>query len=190
MKRLLLTLALVATTTLAFGQGSIAFLNPPTVIHRMKDGTGNVPVNINSSLTYGLFIGATADSVSDTAVSPTATGSTTAAGRMAGVPALYLIPGTEAGQVVFARVRAWDSSFGANWRAASAAAGKYYGETDVRQLEPLGPASGPGTVIWQGATGTSPNRFFAMQIALVPEPSTIALAVLGLGGLLLFRRRK
>jgi hypothetical protein len=109
---------------------------------------------------------------------------------MAGVPALYLLEGTQPGQVVFAQVRAWETRFGADWAAAKSTPGAYYGETDVRQLEPLGPTSGPATVIWQGSTSTSPNRFFAMQIGIVPEPSTIALAVLGLGSLLLFRRRK
>jgi hypothetical protein len=50
----------------------------------------------------------------------------------------------------------------------------------------LGPESlSPGTVIW---SGTDPTKFQALN--LVPEPSTIALAVLGLGSLLLFRRRK
>lgn len=61
------------------------------------------------------------------------------------------------------------------------------GETKVAQVT-LGPASGPGTVIWQGITGVNPNRF--TPLVVVPEPSTIALGVLGLGSLLLFRRRK
>jgi len=185
-------MALVATTTFAFGQGSMAFLNPPTVIHKTADSSGslvNVPVAINSTLTYGIFLGATADTIATTPAGPTATGSTTAAGRMTGVPQLYLPDGTQPGQVVFARIRAWDSTFGSDWQTAKLQ-GRFYGETDVRQLEPLGPTSGPATVIWQGATGTSANRFFAMQIVAVPEPSTIALAVLGLGSLLLFRRRK
>jgi hypothetical protein len=190
MKKLLLTLALVTSAALVHGQGSIAFLNPPTVLFKNEGTTVNVPVDVNGGLNYGIFIGATAASLSDQAAAPLATGSTTAAGRMTGVPAVYLLEGTQPGQIVFAQVRAWDKTFGADWRAASTHNGSYYGETDIRQLEALGPASGPGTVIWQGATGTSANRFFAMQIHLVPEPSTIALAVLGLGSLLLFRRRK
>lgn len=191
MKKLLLTLALVASAALAHGQGSIAFLNPPTVLFKNQGTTVNVPVDINAGLNYGIFIGASASSLSDQAAGPLATGSATAAGRMAGVPAVYLLEGTQPGQIVFAQIRAWDKTFGNDWRTASAHVGSFYGETDVRQLEALGPASGPGTVIWQGATGTSANRFFAMQIAqVVPEPATIALAVLGFGSLLLFRRRK
>jgi len=194
MKKLLLTLALVAITAWAHGQGSVGFLNGPTAVHRLKnsDGSlGTLSVDINSRLNYGIFIGSSADNLSLLPIGGVATGSTTAAGRMVGVPAVFLLPNTNPGDVVFARVRAWDSAFGNDWQTASRNVGSYYGETDVRQLEPLGPASGPGTVIWQGATGASANRFFAMQIAqVVPEPSTIALAVLGVGSLLLFRRRK
>jgi len=189
MKKLLLTLALVASTTLVHGQGSIAFLNPPTVVFKNEGTTVSVPTDINSTLNYGIFIGPSAASLSDQAAGPLAVGSPTAAGRMAGVPAVYLLNGTDPGQIVFARVRAWDNAFGSDWRTASTQ-GRFYGETDIRQLEALGPASGPGTVIWQGATGVSENRFYAMQIHAVPEPSLIALAVLGLGSLLLFRRRK
>ena len=189
MKKLLLTLALVTSAALVHGQGSIAFLNPPTVLFKTAGTTVNVPIDVNATLSYGVFIGATAASLSDQAAGPLATGSPTAAGRMAGVPAVYLLDGTQPGQIVFAQVRAWDNAFGNDWRAAKAG-GRFYGETDIRQLEALGPASGPGTVIWQGATGTSANRFFAMTIAPVPEPATIALAVLGLGSVLLFRRRK
>lgn len=193
MKKLLLTLALVAVTAWAQGQGSLALLNPPTVVFKFdaKDGTAvaNVPTAINSTLNYGLFIGPSADALSTLPVGGVATGSTTAAGRMTGVPALFLVPNSNPGDVVFARVRAWDSAFGNDWAAAQRQ-GRFYGETDIRQLEPLGPTAGPATVIWQGASGTSANRFFAMTISPVPEPSTIALAVLGLGSLLLFRRRK
>jgi len=189
MKKLILTLALVASTALVHGQGSIAFLNPPTVLFKTQGTTVNVPTDVNSTLSYGIFIGSSAASLSDQAAGALAVGSATAAGRMAGVPAVYLLTGTEPGQVVFAQVRAWDNAFGSDWRTAKTQ-GRFYGETDIRQLEALGPASGPGTVIWQGATGVSANRFFAMQIAPVPEPSVIALGVLGLGSLLLFRRRK
>jgi hypothetical protein len=186
MKRFVITMALIASATFAYGQGTIAFLNGPTAVFRMAGTTVAVPTAVNSQLTYGIFVGATADSLSATPAGPTATGSTTAAGRMTGVPALYALEGHAPGTVLFAQVRAWESRFGADWAAAKAQ-GQYYGETDVRQLEPLASASGPGTVIWQ-SSNVSPNRFLPMQI--VPEPSTIALAILGLGSLLLFRRKK
>ncbi len=192
-----LILASVGLAVAGYGQGSIAFLNPPTVKHQMldTDGLGNciirdIPVDINAGLNYGIFIGATATTLSDQAVAPLATGSATAPGRMAGVPAVYLLDGTQPGQIVFAQIRAWDKTLGTDWRTVSTHAGFTYFETDIRQLEPLGPASGPGTVIWQSSAGTSPNRFYAMRLIppggnpnCIPEPSTWAL--LGLSGLLL-----
>jgi hypothetical protein len=190
MKKLFLTLALAAFGTLAYGQGSIAFLSPPTVRHQLvqSDGTSaNAPLGI--ALNYGIFVGTSASSLSENPAGPLATPSTTAAGGMGGVPAVYVLDGHAPGAVVFAQVRAWDSAFGANWQAAMTQ-GRWYGQSDVRELEPLGPTAGPGTVIWQGATGTDVNRFFALRINIVPEPSTIALGVLGLGSLLLFRRRQ
>jgi hypothetical protein len=183
MKKLLLTLALAASTVIAHGQGTIAFLNGPTTRHTLN----GVSVPVGTPLVFGLFIGTSATSLSLTPAGPLAGLSTTAAGVMAGVPALYAIDGQAPGTVLFAKVRAWDASFGADWQTAFAQ-GRYRGETDVRELEPLGAASGPATVIWQGAAGVDPNRFYAMQI--VPEPSVIALGVLGLGSLLFFRRRQ
>ncbi len=180
-KSQLLVLSFLVSAAASHAQGSIAFLNPPTVLFRWYDGRA-MPVDINAGLNYGIFIGATATSLSDQPAVPLATGSVSAPGRMAGVPAVYLLDGTQPGQIVFAQVRAWDKTFGNDWRTASTHVGSYYLETDIRQLEPLGPASGPGTVIWQSSAGTSPNRFFAMSL-LIPEPSTWAL--LGLGGLLL-----
>lgn len=69
----------------------------------------------------------------------------------------------------------------------STTSGLLYASTKVAQVT-LGPTAGPGTVIWQGVTGTNPNRF--TPILVVPEPSTIVLGVFGLGSLVLVRRRK
>ena len=52
-----------------------------------------------------------------------------------------------------------------------------------------GQTAGPGAVIWQTASGVNESRFTPLVVT-VPVPSTIALGVLGLGSLLLFRRRK
>ncbi len=192
MKRIVfLILASIALAVAGYGQGSIQFLNPPTVLIRWQGTVQPVPVDINAGLYYGIFIGPSADALSDQPAGPLATGSSTAPGRMTGVPAVYLLEGTQPGQIVFAQIRAWDKRFGTDWRTARTHDSSYYLETDIRQLEPLGPSSGPGTVIWQGATGTSANRFFAMSTVPnvdVPEPN--AWALLGLGALTLICRLK
>jgi hypothetical protein len=186
MKKTLLTLALVALTAVAtYAQGTIAFGNSALTRVLFAATPGGATVNfdpaaaaIGGNIQIGVFVNG-----SDTPVQGLATIGTTA-GVMINAPSVYAIPGTDAGQVVSIQIRAWEAGT-ADWRAAT----KFYGQTDVRQVT-LGPTAGPGTVIWQTASGTNPNRFTPLIVTAVPEPSTIALAVLGLGSLLLFRRRK
>jgi hypothetical protein len=91
----------------------------------------------------------------------------------------YQIPGFDANTIVFLQIRMWESRF-PDWETGQVG---LHGATAVRSVI-LGPASGPGTVIW---SSTDLTKF---QGICIPEPSTIALMGLGLGGLLLFRRRK
>lgn len=72
-------------------------------------------------------------------------------------------------------VRAWDVTSGATYASAL-----YKGEISF-SIDKLGGAGNPPTLPAVIANFTS--------FALVPEPSTYALAALGLGGLLLFRRK-
>jgi hypothetical protein len=136
-------------------------------------------------LNFGVFVNG-----SQVPVPTLGVNSTTTAGIIVAA-SVYGIPGTDPGQVVGLQIRGWSASFGTDWLAASRSDHALYGETDVRQVT-LGATAGPGAVIWQTASGTNPNRFnpLALLVPLVPEPSTIALGVLGLGSLLLFRRRQ
>lgn len=172
MKKLLLTLALVASTVASYAQGTIAFGNSALT----KFTVNGAAASIADAYTFGVFL-------NGTLVQPVALSSTTTFGIIA-APSVYALAGTDAGQVVSLQIRGWASSFGTDWQAARA--GGLFGETDVRQVT-LGPTAGPGTVIWQTASGVNANRFYALNI--VPEPSTIALGVLGLGSLLFLRRR-
>lgn len=110
----------------------------------------------------------------------------------------HSIPGTDAGQIVSLQAYAWEASFGLDpyqaWLAGARA-----GNSDVKDFA-LGPTAGPGTVIFIGATGTSPNSGLRLTVPLtgpypappvVPEPTTLTLAAVG-GWLLLqkLRRRK
>jgi len=180
MKKTLLTLALVALTTVAsYAQGTIAFGNNALTRVMVNTGSGAARQALAADgLNFYVFFGpagAAADALTQVQQpDPKATIGTTG-GVMINAPSVFALPGTEAGQVVSLQIRAWNAD-----RSLS-------GETDVRQVT-LAPTAGPGQVIWQGATGTNPNRF--TPLIIVPEPSTIALAVLGLGSLLLFRRRK
>jgi hypothetical protein len=186
MKKTLLTLALVALTTVAsYAQGTIAFGNGPLqrVTVRNLDGSVRGNATAADALTFAVFFGpagTTRDALTQVQQpEPRATIGTTD-GVMINAPGIFQLPGTEGGQIVSLQIRAWDTATGGQ---------RMIGETDVRQVT-LAPTAGPGQVIWQGAAGTNPNRFNPLIVNIVPEPSTIALAVLGLGSLLLFRRRK
>lgn len=192
MKKLLLAIALAAMATLSsYAQGTVAFGNSVgTAIKVVGLPSNAASHNLTAAeqaannIVIGLYYGA-AGSQALTQVAP----GTGVIGSTAGVLAsilgnnvlsLYSIPGTSAdgGTVVSLQVRAWNSVTGQQY------------DVNSRPIDVvLGPAAGPAQVIWQGATGTSTSRFVPLIIT-VPEPSTIALGVLGLGSLLLFRRRQ
>jgi hypothetical protein len=188
MKKLLLTLALAAMSTLSYAQGTIAFGNSIAATVKLVSSPGATPVTLPTSVraNFGVFWGTSAGAL-QLNEGALGTSSTSSAGIIV-APSVYgLNPGSEPLQTVFMQIRGWDASFGNDWAAAQQS-GALFGQTDVRQVT-LGPTAGPGTVIWQGATGTIATRFNPL-VLVVPEPSTIALGVLGLGSLLLFRRRQ
>jgi len=75
------------------------------------------------------------------------------------------------------QVRAWAGNF-ASYEEAVAGNGRF-GSSNLLPLPTTGLPP-----------GTPPNLVGLLGFQLVPEPSTIALGVLGLGSLLLFRRKK
>jgi hypothetical protein len=204
MKKILITLALVATATLSYGQGYVKFENTTLQRFQLFDDATSTQQQIptSESLNFGIFVGTSASSLSLTPVTPLAVMGT-GAGLITvpgGSGQLYALTGTSPGQTPFLQIRGWSSSFGSDWAAAQVAylagvAGTRYGETDIRQIDALATSLGPGTVIWQGSTGTGATKFNPLVVHVaVPEPSTIALGVLlgvlGMAGLVFIRRRK
>jgi hypothetical protein len=181
MKKLLLTLALAAVATYTYAQGTIQFANGASTRFRINDV---LPLNasvggpVGGTYTFGVYVGTTADALSAQPVGPLGTNTSTGGLMSAPNPQAYAVPG-EPGATVFVQIRGWESRF-TTWEAGQAG---LHGQTAVRAVV-LGPGTGPGTVVW----GAGATQFQAIN--LVPEPSTIALAVIGLGSLLLFRRRK
>lgn len=88
------------------------------------------------------------------------------------------IPGTSPGGAGSIVIRAWDTSSGATWDAAQVRG------SSIVTLTGLG-----GGAIPPPGLGTAGN-FTGLQLAAIPEPSTVALAALGLVGLLFVARRK
>jgi len=178
MKKTLFTLALIAITSSAsFAQGIIALGNSALTRIQIRDGA--TPRNVTSAdgVKISVFFGPAGASAD--ALQPVLGTDGIAVGTTAGVLVgtglgAFALPGTEGGQTVSLQIRATASN-------------GMYGETKVAQVT-LTSAPSSGAVIWQTASGTVASRF--TPLVIVPEPSTIALGVLGLGSLLLFRRRK
>jgi hypothetical protein len=92
-----------------------------------------------------------------------------------------VLTGIAAGTAAWIQVRVWDSTAGATPDAAKLGGGKW-GDSNIFSVTTGGsgnPPAVPATLI--GMT--------SFQLQQVPEPSTIALGVLGLGALLLRRRK-
>jgi hypothetical protein len=180
MKATLLTIALMAVTAVAsFGQGTINPLNG--TLTRIKiDSNGNCvydSTDANATTADGLQFTVVwgAAGTAPTHVVPGTMTIGPTAGILVGLPAILALEGAgDAGTVVSLQIRASSQS-------------GLRGETAIKQVT-LAPAAGPGAVIWS-TTGTA-SRFSPSELWLCPEPSTIALGLLGLGSLLLFRRRK
>ena len=194
MKKLLLTLAFAALAVVGSqAQGTIQFQNTALTRMLLKVGDATavqVPVaaaGTAGAISYGVFVNGSQTPIASLGANSTSVGIITVA-----LGTAFPIPGVDAGQTASIQIRGWSASFGADWRAAQTAfnagtAGTIFGESTVGSFV-LGPSSGPGVVIWSGSDTTKLRPMTLVQV--VPEPSTIALGVLGLGSLLLFRRRK
>lgn len=175
MKKLLVAFAAVLVASSAFAQGTISFNNrTPTGDARVTrpDGTG-----AGAGITAALYSGATM-------LTPTTTFRTSAAAAFFVNAVEVTVPGVPAGGSAPIRMRAWETAAG-SYDAASAAGSTFLrGESNEITVTGLGgtPAGAPPIP----APGLSGLQGFAL---VVPEPSTIALGVLGAAALLLRRRK-
>jgi hypothetical protein len=169
MKKILVLAVCIAGCLSAFGQGAVNFTN---------GGVGvNSPIFNVDGTTRLSGAGFMAQLVVDGTASTTAVAPFSAA-----APGYFLggqkrLEGIAPNTTVTATVRAWDVSTGATWEAAG-----IKGESSPFQLAVTGNADSAPAVLGTALVGLQ-------SFNLVPEPSTIALAVLG-GVALLFRRRK
>jgi len=192
MKKLLTILALAASAAASFGQGTITFQNngaifgdPVGVIVDRKvylGGIGNGPgltgTNYAAQLWYDTGTGLReVQGATRLFRVPT----TTLPGTWNTAPAAGVtFIGLDAGATAQLQIRVWDIQKFATYAAAVAAGGEVGHSELFGYTVPL-PGSAASDFTLKGL------RAFAV---IVPEPSTIALGVLGLGSLLLFRRKK
>lgn len=185
MKKQVLTLAaLVAFAGSAFGQGQVTLANNASSLIRVNDAVAGAPAAIGS-LSFQLYYGpAGTPEGSLVAVGPVVGTSTVLAGRIANTVIDIPTAVVPAGSAATFQIWAWDSSYAsyALAFAGNALVGKsalFTANTSPNIAPPPTPTS---------LAGLYPG--FAVSAEVIPEPSTFALAGLGLAGLLLFRRRK
>jgi hypothetical protein len=189
MKKTLTAVAVgLSFTAGVYAQGTVDFRNrntgatppldaPVSDVGGAKLGNANFVANIFYSATQSGSFTAIAD-----AAAPFRTG--TGAGYWNfGTDSSRAIPGIAGGSSAWIQIRVWDSTKGADY-ATSKAAGSNWGESAAFQVT-LGGAGSPPSVPAVLA-GLQP---FTLNAA-IPEPSTIALGMLGAAALLLRRRSK
>jgi hypothetical protein len=178
MKKLLVTLTAVLVSVSTFGQGTIFFNNRTSAgdVRIYAPGGVNGAGTAAPSVTAQLFL-QTAPGVYS-ALTPATTFRTGAAASFFVNPLDVVVPGVAAGTPATVIIRAWDTAAGSYDAAA------LRGESQPLTISGLGGVN-PQT----GAIVPTPDLAGLQSFTLVPEPSTIALGVLGAAALL-YRRRK
>lgn len=192
MKKLILTsVALVASVTL-YAQGTINFANnASSPISSILTGT-NIPARSTgfAIALYYLPDQATAPTTADFVISllPNTTFNTPGAGQFSG--GTKTTPNTTPpGSPAWFQVRCWETAFGATWEEAISNPVPQNGRLAlvgtsniIRVTSGNPPLTTPGSLTLAGLQG--------FVLVPVPEPTTIGLGLLGLGALLVLRRRK
>jgi hypothetical protein len=174
MKKLLAALCVTMVATAAFGQGGIVINNNNA---RRINGTDGLGVPVGTPV--GLYV-----------VSPGAAPGV--GGSLAVLTSINLapgilnsgtvaVPGSPPDSTIDVQVRAWSTGY-ASYEEASAALAAV-GSSVTFSIGPLSALPAPGPATGNGA-------WSSFTVEAIPEPSTIALGLLGLGALALFRRRK
>jgi len=182
MKKLLVTLAAVLVSVSSFAQGTVIFNNRTpsgdAPISR-PDGTG-----AGAGITAQLYL-VPSGGGAPVALTPTTTFRTTSAAAAFFVTDInpFRVEGVLPGQSATFLLRAWETAAG-SYEAAAASSTFLRGESNPVTITQLGGTPAGGAPIPTPAL----NGLQAFTL-FVPEPSTMALGVLGAAALL-FRRRK
>lgn len=190
MKKLLLTAAAVFVTLSIYAQGTVNFQNSAST--RVMNQLTGAPVAPADGIRVALFWAPLSDPNNFTQLQTSSGVGSPVAGQFFGgnrTTGNETMPGADARFIV----RAWELAYGTTYEAAAnapAMGGRpaLRAESPVFVLSTGGGGNPPGAPApLTGATGQPGFTGFTL---IVPEPSIIALGLIGAGSLLLFRRRK
>jgi hypothetical protein len=186
MKRIALAfVAILGLTTVAFGQGQINFFtfNNNTLFGQVYlPGTTE---SVNNLFSAQLAVSSTANgvfaeigSVGDFAGGGPGNPSAVNVGNIN-------VTGFDAGQTVFYKLLVWNDAAGASYTAASGSPSGIVGTSQAVSVVLGGTPPGGGA----GIPVPIANGFTSFALAAVPEPSVIALGILGAAAVILRRRK-
>jgi len=188
MKKTLLFLAMALLPAMVFAQGQVQFNN--TTSQKVTTNSTAAPPpgqvasitgNTGPSFTFGLYIApaGTVDTSLFTLSGTTPGLGSFGAGTFNGNPSggNFTINGNN-GEAIAFQIRAWQTSGGATYELASGP-NVYRGQSAIGSVSPATGTTQPPALYGAGAGQL--NAGFVLTPNTVPEPSSIALGLLGLG---------
>jgi len=189
----------IAALAFAFSAGSLAAAEPGYVVFSNFQNSQNILFPVyntdgtarldGTGFTIEIYAGPAGSTMNNQL---TASGNRTHfnTGDFAGLTATTAavsLPGFDAGSVAALQLRAWDNMSGsvASWEAANVR-----GESHIFDSPALATQSASADQLaYMTGLGSDINGFSLVNLAAVPEPSTVALGIIG-GLALLMRRRR
>jgi MYXO-CTERM domain-containing protein len=191
MKKLLLLATSLLVAVGAYAQGTVNFANGGAGVNApVTNGTtGTMAAPANGTFYAMLYVGASGTASADLSTNGFGGGAALIGSPTAG----YFFGGTRTistfapGAAITAQVRVWSSAAGATWESIAGA------DSTIRSG--AGYATSPTFNVTLGGNGIPNPNLVGMGPGfivgpVVPEPSAIALGLLGLGAVALIRRRK
>ena len=187
MKKLICSFILLAAVLGVHGQGRIAFANGSTT--PITNASTGLVISGANNFYFGLYVGSVGTPAGGLVLNILAT-NTAIAGRLTGGnPAPVAAPFADGSAIAF-QIRGWSAAGGLTYEEAVIAQQSnpniLLGVSILGQVTPTLTPTAAASIF--GTTGGGLVPGFTLNA--VPEPSSIALGVLGLGAIALFRRKK
>jgi len=188
MKKILLACGLLLAAVGAYAQGTVAFANTSTSL--ITNSTTGLVIQPAGTFRIGLYAGSLGTASNSLTLVGLATNNALAGRFSGGNPFTLPTQGSlyDGSQTITFQVRAWSFSSGLDYDTAKTDPNALTGVSVVGTVTPNPVGSGSPTPVLFGTAAGNVQGFTV--VPNVPEPSSIAIGLLGLGAIALFRRRK